>query len=115
MGGREGATSGTIEMRIRLLPEAERDLEIGADFYESQKAGLGIYFNDCLTSDIESLKLYAGMHEKYRGFYRSLSKRFPFSNYYTLDEDCVEIYAVLDARQDPQKIDAALKSPRTKR
>ena len=24
-------------MKIRLLPEAERDLEIGADFYESQK------------------------------------------------------------------------------
>ena len=28
-------------MRIRLLPEAERDLELGADFYESQTAGLG--------------------------------------------------------------------------
>lgn len=24
-------------MRLRLLPEAERDLEIGADFYESQR------------------------------------------------------------------------------
>lgn len=32
-------------MRVLLLPEAERDLEIGADFYESQKAGLGVYFN----------------------------------------------------------------------
>jgi len=42
-------------MKLRLLPEAERDLEIGADFYESQRPGLGTYFNDCLTSDIESL------------------------------------------------------------
>ena len=100
-------------MRIRLLPEAERDLEIGADFYESQKAGLGVYFNDCLASDIESLKLYAGIHEKYRGLYRSLSKRFPFSIYYKLNEDVVEIFAVLDARQDPRKTDAALESPRT--
>ena len=100
-------------MRILLLPEAERDLEIGADFYESQKAGLGVYFNDCLASDIESLKLYAGIHEKYRGFYRSLSKRFPFSIYYKLNEDVVEIFAVLDARQDPRKTDAALESPRT--
>jgi hypothetical protein len=33
-------------MNIRLLPEAERDLEIGADFYESQRIGLGSYFND---------------------------------------------------------------------
>ena len=100
-------------MRIRLLPEAERDLQIGADFYESQKAGLGVYFSDCLASDIESLKLYAGIHEKYRGFYRSLSKRFPFLIYYLLNEDCVEVYAVLDARQDPRKIDAALQLPRT--
>lgn len=29
-------------MKIRLLPEAERDLEIGADFYESQRVGLGV-------------------------------------------------------------------------
>jgi len=74
-------------MRIRLLPEAERDLEIGADFYESQQAGLGTYFNDCLLSDIESLKLYAGIHEQYLGFFRSLSKRFPFSIYCKLNAD----------------------------
>ena len=28
-------------MNIRILPEAERDLELGADYYESQRAGLG--------------------------------------------------------------------------
>lgn len=101
-------------MRIRLLPEAERDLEIGADFYESQRAGLGIYFHDCLSSDIESLRLYAGIHEQYRGFYRSLSKRFPFLIYYKLNVDCVEIYAVLDARQDLRAIDEALDTPQTR-
>jgi hypothetical protein len=52
-------------MRIRLLPEAERDLMIGADFYESQKPGLGTYFNASLTADIESLRIYAGIHEAY--------------------------------------------------
>jgi len=43
-------------MKLRILPEAERDLEIGADFYESQREGLGRYFNDCLSSDIESMR-----------------------------------------------------------
>ena len=100
-------------MIIRLHPKAERDLEVGADFYESQTPGLGVYFNDCLTSDIQSLRFYAGIHEQYRGFYRALSKRFPFSIYYKLTEDRVEVYAVLDARQDPRKTDAALDSPRT--
>lgn len=102
-------------MRIRLLPEAEKDLEIGADFYESQQAGLGSYFNDCLTADIESLRFYAGIHETYRGFHRSLSKRFPFSIYYLLSDDSVDIYAVLDARQAPETTDAILDSSRNKR
>ena len=102
-------------MKLQLLPEAERDLEIGADFYESQKIGFGTYFNDCLASDIESLKLYAGIHEKYKGFFRALSKRFPFAIYYEVNQDWVEVYAVLDCRQDPKKTDAALESPRTRR
>ena len=55
-------------MKIRLLPEAEQDLEIGANFYESQQAGLGLYFNDCLMSDIESLKLYGAFTNNTVGF-----------------------------------------------
>ena len=101
-------------MSIRLLPEAERDLEIGSDFYESQQPGLGIYFTVCHATEVESLRIYAGIHENYREFQRSLSKRFPFSIHYILSEDCVDIYAVLNARQDPETINAILQSPRTK-
>ena len=94
--------------RLRLLPEAERDLEIGADFYESQQPGVGTFFNDSLSADIESLRIYAGIHEVYQGFHRSIGKRFPFSIYYVVSEDFVDIYAVLDARQDPETIDNRL-------
>ena len=31
-------------MRIRILPEAERDLDIGANFYEAQSPGAGAHF-----------------------------------------------------------------------
>jgi hypothetical protein len=75
---------------------------------------LALISNDCLTADIESLRIYAGIHETHRGFQRSLSKRFPFSIYYMLADDCVDIYAVLDARQDPEIIDAILDSPRNR-
>jgi plasmid stabilization system protein ParE len=100
-------------MRVRLLPAAERDLEAGADFYESQQKGLGAYFNDALTADIESLQLFGGIHEKHRGFHRALSKRFPFAIYYFLDGNVVNIIAVLDCRQDPETINRILESPRT--
>ena len=55
-------------MKTRILPNAETDLELGADFYESQREGLGAYFIASLISDIESLKLFAGVHEQFRGF-----------------------------------------------
>jgi plasmid stabilization system protein ParE len=95
-------------MKIRILPNAETDLELGADFYESQRAGLGEYFLTSLISDVESLKLYGGIHEQYFGFHRSVSKRFPFAIYYRLRENTVQIYAVLDCRQNPKKIDKRL-------
>ena len=97
-------------MRIRILPEAERDLELGACFYELQRAGLGRYFNDCLTADIESLQVYAGIHEKVHNLHRCLSKRFPFAIFYNLSADTVDVYAVLDCRQNPQEIEDRLKS-----
>lgn len=97
-------------MNIRILPEAERDLELGADFYESQRDGLGRYLNECLASDIESLRLYAGTHERAFGLSRCISDRFPFTIFYNYDGDRVDVYAVLDCRQDPESIEDRLTS-----
>lgn len=98
-------------MKIRILPEAERDLELGADFYDAQRTGLGQFFNDCLSADIESLQVYAGIHQRLHGLHRSLSKRFPFAIFYEVDGSQVDVYAVLDLRQDPASIDQRLQSP----
>ena len=98
-------------MKVRLLPEAISDLELGVDFYESQAPGLGAYFLDSLISDLDSLELFGGIHAMDRGFHRSASKRFPFVIYYVLNGDFVDVYAVLDARQEPKSIDTRLKGP----
>lgn len=66
-------------MRIRITDEAERDLVDGARFYERQSSDLAEYFLDTLFADIESLKLYAGTQAQHFGYYRLLSKRFPFA------------------------------------
>src|SRR4051812_42396031 len=98
-------------MKIRILSSAFRDLAVGRDFYEQQGEGLGSYFLDTLFSDIESLALYAGIHPKFSGFYRLLSKRFPYAIYYQIEAGSVAVvYRVLDCRQHPTKIKAALKS-----
>ena len=38
-----------------------------------------------------------------------LSKRFPYAIYYKVEEDEVIVYAILDCRQDPKKIEKKLK------
>ena len=97
-------------MNLRILASAFHDLADGRDFYERQGAGMGEYFLDSLFSDIDSLALYAGIHRKVFGFHRLLSKRFPYAVYYQFDGRNVIVYRVLDLRQDPRKIRAALKS-----
>ncbi len=89
-------------MKIYILDQAEDDLVDGYNFYENQEEGVGTYFLDSLYSDIESLILYAGIHQKrHKSYRRILSKRFPFAIYYTNSKDEIKIHAVIDCRKDP--------------
>ncbi|MDQ7043506.1 MAG: type II toxin-antitoxin system RelE/ParE family toxin [Sulfurimonas sp.] len=88
-------------MNIKILDEAEKDIAMGISFYEAQKDGLCKYFLDSILSDIESLHIYAGIHIVISEYYRLLSKRFPFSIYYKINDDVIYIYAILDCRQNP--------------
>jgi len=89
---------------IVVLEDVSFDLKIAEEFYEKQNKGLGIYFKDSIISDIESLWLYGGIHNKSFGLYRLLSKRFPYGIYYEVDNDTVLVIAVLDLRQNPRNI-----------
>ena len=92
-------------MRIQILDCAKDDLVAGYLFYEEKEPGLGDYFLASLYSDIESLKIFAGVHPKsYKEYLRALSNRFPFAIYYTHDKDTVLIRAVVDCRRNPSWI-----------
>jgi len=95
-------------MTLKVLRQAREDLLLGISFYNQQQEGLGNYFYDVLISDIESLQIYAGVHSKINNFYRALSKRFPYSIYYKIDDDFIKVYAVLDDRRDPQNMELRL-------
>ncbi len=96
-------------MKIRILSDARQDLLDGASFYEKQSFGLSAYFLDSLFSDIDSLQLYAGIHIKKFGYHRLLSKRFPYAIYYTVQDEVIDIYAILDCRRDPDRSEDRLK------
>jgi plasmid stabilization system protein ParE len=97
-------------MSIKILASASEDLDRGRIFYSRQGEGLGEYFLDSLASDIDALALYAGIHPKVFGYYRLLSKRFPYDVYYQINRrHDVIVWRVLDLRQDPLRIQRALK------
>ena len=98
-------------MKIEILDLARDDLIAGYHFYESQEAGLGKYYLICLYADIESLKIYAGIHQKiYLRFHRALSKRFPFAIYYTVEDSLIRVSAIIDCRKNPAWIRKHLKN-----
>jgi hypothetical protein len=89
-------------MRIDILESALQDLSAGKAFYDSQAEGLGQYFLDTLFSDIDSLRLYAGIHPvHFERYHRMLSKRFPFAVYYRIEGETTVVHAILDCRRDP--------------
>jgi len=88
-------------MNIQILTPAKIDISNGADFYEYQSQGLGKYFLNTIFSDIESLRIYCGVHIKIENYYCLLSKRFPYAIYYKYDNETVYVYAVLDTRSNP--------------
>ena len=86
---------------VVILEEAAKDLDDGKAFYDQNEEGIGLYFFDSLVSDIESLRIFSGIHSKRFDFYRLLSKRFPFAVYYDIDGGVARVAAVLDMRRNP--------------
>ena len=93
---------------IKVELDARNDLYVGAEFYDEQEKGIGDYFWDSLLSDIESLLIYGGVHEKHHGFYRAPAKRFPFFIYYFIEDNIAYAVAVLPMKERPSLIETTL-------
>jgi plasmid stabilization system protein ParE len=97
---------------VVVSKEAVEDLEEGRIFYERRQPGIGDYFWDSLLSDMDSLSIFAGGHARQYGFFRMLSRRFPYGIYYEIDQDTAYIVAILPMRKDPAWIEARVRSRR---
>ena len=96
-------------MKIVISHRVHEDLSIGYHFYENQSGGIGDYFLDSLCAEIDSLVLYAGLHRSIGGYFRALSRRFPFAIYYKMENSEVQVHRVLDCRSNPTWIRQQLK------
>lgn len=94
---------------ITALREVEADLDNGEAFYNLREMGLGSCFRNCIITDIESLRLYGGIHAQHGGSFRMICRRFPYAIYYDIQNDLAIVLAVLDMRRNPLWIKYELK------
>jgi hypothetical protein len=98
---------------LSLTDLSQEDIYSSQKFYEKQNSNLGVYFYDSIVCDLDALKFYAGIHQKYFGFYRMITKRFPYAIYYEIEDDLVVVHAVLHTRSDLSFIENRLDKNKT--
>ena len=92
-----------MKYRLEFRPEASADVAEAFSWYEQQRPGLGAEFEaqlDRALGYVADVPL-AG-RPVHRTFRRVLLRRFPFTVYYTVTDDLIEIRAVLHYRRHPQ-------------
>lgn len=91
-------------MRLRYTRRAKDDVELAFMWYEKQRRGLGFEFLDCVEAALHDIIEFPEMFQKrYSCFRCCIVRRFPFSIFYTIEDDGFVIHSVFDTRQDPKR------------
>jgi len=86
-------------------PEANRDIDAAAHWYEEQQAGLGIDFLDELEVMLTYLESNPFLFQAFSDSFRQAPlHRFPYVVIYRIEEpDTVVVLAVFHTERDPRK------------
>ena len=90
-------------MRSLLLrPQAQLDAADAAGWYEDQRTGLGIRFLAALDHVLSRARLSPFQFPEIDPCVRrGLLPRFPYSVYFSVGADCIEVIAVLHQHRHP--------------
>jgi len=87
--------------RLTLRDEAESDVDAAYEWYELQRPGLGAEFLVALDDVVERVRRGPRSQPRFDSRFRcTLLKRFPYAVYFTIEGDCVIVFAVLHAKRD---------------
>jgi plasmid stabilization system protein ParE len=93
-----------VKYELKVRPEASADIAEAFSWYEDQRPGLGVEFEEELDRTfgyIIDMPLASRLMG--RSVRRGLMRRFPFSVYYSVSGALIEIRAVLHYRRRPRK------------
>jgi plasmid stabilization system protein ParE len=91
-------------MKLRYTNRSKDDVELAFAWYERQRRGLGFEFLDCIEVALQNIAAYPEMYQIRYSFFRGCPiRRFPFSIFYTIEDNQIVIHSAFDNRQDPKK------------
>jgi len=91
-------------MRLRYTDRSKDDVELAFAWYERQRRGLGFEFLNCLEASIQNIINYPEIYQiRYSIFRGCPIRRFPFSIFYTIEDNGIVVHSVFNNRQEPGK------------
>jgi plasmid stabilization system protein ParE len=92
-----------VKSHIQILPQALTEALEAQRWYEDQREGLGLEFEQTLEAALVSIERFPEMYPRVVGdVRRCLMGRFPYGIFYeTQDTDLILIVAVFHASRDP--------------
>lgn len=91
------------ELRVRIRPEAEADIQDAYKWYESQRKGLGESFLLCIEEALSRASRKPNIYSiVYKNVRRILIHRFPFGVFFVEGKDYISVLAILHARRNPR-------------
>ncbi|MDA3790218.1 MAG: type II toxin-antitoxin system RelE/ParE family toxin [Desulfobacula sp.] len=91
-------------MKLNYTHKAKDDIESAFSWYEKQRTRLGFEFLDCVEIAVKSIIENPEMYRIHYSIFRGcLIRKFPFSIFYTIEDNEIVVHSVFDNRQDPVK------------
>lgn len=92
---------------INVRSTASQQLQEAYDYYESQQSGLGISFLDAFHEILDSIGRQPFIYQvRYGADVRAaVVKNYPYLVYYRINDSVVNVLAVFNTRQNPQRLE----------
>lgn len=89
-------------MTIKFHSEARKEFFKAADYYEEQVVGLGDAFIKEVETVLDVIEQYPSSGTRITSTERRfLVSRFPYGIIYSVEDDLIKIFAVMNLRQKP--------------
>jgi plasmid stabilization system protein ParE len=87
---------------VKFAKEAAHEFRDSVEWYEAKAEGLGLRFTDEIDSTVERITLNPELYQKVTEDIRRIQvNKFPYSIFYTIEDDTLVILRVFHNRRKP--------------